>query len=307
MSKTICGIKVDEKYYKEFMERSFKVLDKNVKANVVEIYATSRDYAENAPEYAESAQKVREQIRAEIEGYYAAKDGRKEYKAMKHQNFGGYLGDLKELFLQASKERETLMHAKEKALEKWNEEQKEYRGDSYSYTQAKLNYLEAEKTYKDGIKELERKYQEAVENVREEFENHLNDFYAPNGLKIDKSTVDLLHSGIKLKGKEIDMMISQYTGNPTMLRIISDYCEVNKIKDNRALSYGRTAAGYGHEEKKVFEEVAQMVATVSGVDEHKAFTWVDETNRNKYSEMVDGAVDTLDNYFIRPQTQTEGE
>ena len=45
MSKMICGIVVDEEFYKEFMERDFKILDKTVKANVVEIYATSRDFA----------------------------------------------------------------------------------------------------------------------------------------------------------------------------------------------------------------------------------------------------------------------
>ncbi len=305
MNRTICGIVVDEKFYKEFMERKFTVLDKSVKANVVEIYATSRDYAENEPEIAEAAQKVREQIRAEIQEYYAAKDGRKEYKAMKHQNFGGYLGDLKELFLQASKEREALRQKKEKALEKWEEERKEHQQDSYGYTKAKMEYLEAEQAYKEGIKELERKYAEAVGNVRAEFEAHLNDFYAPNGRRIDKATVDLLHSGIRLKGKEIDAMLPQYIGNPTMLRIISDYCEANKIKENRALSYGRTAAGYGQEEKKVFEEVASMVATVSGIDEGKAITWVNEANRTKYADMVDNAAATMDGYFVRPQVSGE--
>ena len=115
MSKMICGIVVDEEFYKEFMERKFTVLDKSVKANVVEIYATSRDYAENEPEIAEAAQKVREQIRAEIEAYYAAKDGRKEFVKMKHQNFGEYILDLKPIFDKASKRREELLKDKERA------------------------------------------------------------------------------------------------------------------------------------------------------------------------------------------------
>ena len=151
MNKTICGVVVDEEYFKEFMKRNFKVLDKNVKANVVEIYATSRDYAENAPEYTEAAQKVREQIRAEIQSYYAAKDGRKEYKAMKHQNFGGYLGDLKELFLQASKEREVLKQKFDKAGETWKREEVETRGNEYEHTKARMDYMEAEKTYKESV------------------------------------------------------------------------------------------------------------------------------------------------------------
>lgn len=305
MNKMICGVVVDDEFYKEFMKRSFTVLDKNVKANIVEIYATSKDFAENAPEIAEAAQKVREQIRAEIEAFYAARDGRKEYKAMKHQNFGGYLNDLKELFLQASKERETLKQKFDKAGEEWRKEEVETRGKDYEHTRARMDYLEEEKAYKNGVAELAKKYKKAVDDVRAEFENHLNDFYLPNGNRIDTATVALLNSGIKLKAAELDQMLVQFSNNPTMLRILGDYSSKNGLdKESRALAYSHVAKGYGAEEKRIFNRVADFVNSTTGVDEKRFWAW-NEKGRNEGVNMIDSAIAEMDAYFIRPQVAGE--
>ena len=305
MSKMICGIVVDEEFYKEFMERDFKIFDKTVKANVVEIYATSRDFATNAPEYTEAAQKVREQIRTEIQAYYAAKDGRKEYKAMKHQNFGGYLGDLKELFLQASKEREALKQKFDKAEETWKREEVETRGKEYEHTRAHMDFLEAEEAYKNGVLELEKKYKKAVEDVRVEFESHVDDFYAPNGSRIDAATVSLLNSGIKLNAAELDKLLVQFCDNPTMLRVLGDYGYKNGLnKESRAAAYNQTAKGYGAEEKRIFNRIANFVNSTVEADERRFWTW-NEKGRNDSAEMIDGAIAEMDSYFVRPQVSGE--
>ena len=305
MSRMICGIVVDEKYYEEFMKRRFTVLDKEMNATGVHIMATSRDYAENAPEYVEPAQKVREQIRAEIQAYYAAKDGRKEYKAMKHQNFGGYLGDLKELFLQASKEREELKQKFDKAGETWKREETATRGNEYEHTRAHMDFLEAEETYKNGVLELEKKYKKAVEDVRAEFESHLNDFYLPNGNRIDTATVSLLNSGIKLNASELDKLLVQFCDNPTMLRVLGDYSNKNGLnKESRATAYSHTAKGYGAEEKRIFNRVANFVNSTVGVDERRFWTW-NEKGRNDSAEMIDSAIAEMDGYFVRPQVSGE--
>lgn len=305
MNKMICGVVVDDEFYKDFMKRSFAVLDKNVKANIVEIYATSRDYAENAPEIAEAAQKVREQIRAEIESFYAARDGRKEYKAMKHQSFGGYLEDLKKLFLQASKEREALKQKFDKAGEEWRKEEVETRGKDYEHTRARMDYLEAEKAYKNGVVELAKKYEKAVDDIRAEFENHLNDFYLPNGNRIDTATVALLNSGIKLKANELDQMLVQFSNSPTMLRILGDYSSKNGLdKESRALSYSHVAKSYGAEEKRIFNRVADFVNSTTGVDEKRFWAW-NEKGRNEGVNMIDSAIAEMDAYFIRPQVSGE--
>ena len=305
MNKMICGVVVDEKYYEEFMKRRFTVLDKEMNATGIHIMATSRDYAENAPEYVGPAQKVWEQIRAEIEEFYAARDGRKEYKAMKHQNFGGYLEDLKQLFLQASKERDALKQKFDKAGEEWRKEEVETRGKDYEHTRARMDYLEAEKAYKNGVAELAKKYKKAVDDVRAEFENHLNDFYLPNGNRIDAATVALLNSGIKLKANELDQMLVQFSNNPTMLRILGDYSSKNGLdKESRALAYSHVAKGYGVEEKRIFNRVADFVNSTTGVDEKRFWAW-NEKGRNSGVEMIDTAINEIDTYFVRPQVSGE--
>lgn len=305
MSRMICGIVVDEKYYEEFMKRRFVVLDKEMNATGVHIMATSKDYAENAPEYVEPALKVREQIRAEIQAYYAAKDGRKEYKAMKHQNFGGYLGDLKELFLQASKEREALKQKFDKAGETWKREEVETRGNEYEYARAKMEYLEAEKSYKDAVLELEKKYKKAVDDVRAEFESHVDDFYAPNGNRIDVATVSLLNSGIKLNAAELDKLLVQFCDNPTMLRVLGDYSYKNGLnKKSRAAAYNQTAKGYGAEEKRIFNRAAEFVNSTVGLDETRFWAW-SENGRSKSVELFDTCIAEMDGYFVRPQVVGE--
>lgn len=306
MSRKICGITVDDDFYSEYRKRKFKVLDENVNAIIVKEYATAEDIADKYPELAEAAKKVMADIQNEIREYYAAKDGRKEYKAMKHQNFGGYLEDLKKLFLEASRERETLKQKYEKARKTWEREESKNRGNDYERTRAKMAYLEEEKSYKDSIVELEKKYKEAANKVQTEFENHLADFYAPNGLRIDKPTVDLLNSGIKLKTSELDELLAQFYYNPTMLRVLGDYSTKNGLdKKSKALSYSHVAKGYGAEQKRLFNRVIEFVERVYGIEERYSLAWCNEKGRNDGIRMIDGAVAEMDGYFIRPKVVGE--
>ncbi len=299
MGRKILGITVDEEFYKKLMERKFAVLDKNVKANLLEIYATSKDYEENMPELAEAAKKVMADIQKEIRDYYAAKDGRKEFTKMKHDNFGGYLADLKEVFMNASKEREKLMQEKEEAAKKWETASKSR--DEYVRSKGLVDFRDAEKTYREEIKELYAKYKEAVNDVRADFGEHLNDFYAPNALRVDQAVVSLLNSGIKLTGKEVDTLLEQHYNNVTMLRIIGSYVTKNQLEgDVRQLSYIHAAESYGAMEKRQFEGIADIIKRVTDEDELKALSWINEKNRERFSAMVDQAVVDVNNYFIRP-------
>ena len=303
MSRKICGIAVDEKLYNEMMSRKFTVLDKTVNANVVEIYATSADIAENMPELAEAAKEVVEEIQNEIRTYYAAKDGRKEFAKMKHDDFGGYLSDLKEVFMNASKEREKLVQEKEKAYKKWEAASKSR--DEYTRSKGLVDFRDAEKVYKEGINELYTRYKGAVNNIRTDFEAHLNDFYAPNGNRIDKATVDLLNSGIKLKAAEVDKLLVQFCDNPTMLRVLGDYSYKNGLnKESRAAAYNQTAKGYGAEEKRIFNGAAEFVNSTVGLDETRFWAW-SENGRSKSVELFDTCIAEMDGYFVRPQVSGE--
>ena len=309
MSKMICGIVVDEEFYKEFMERDFKILDKTVKANVVEIYATSRDFATNAPEYTKAAQKVREQIRAEIQSYYAAKDGRKEYKAMKHQNFGEYILDLKPIFDKASKRREELLKDKERAEKKWAELGKDKaKVGELQYSKAYTAFLEAQKLYTDRCKELEEETNIEVKTLRNSFHEHLVDFYTPNGARIDNDVVNLLNSGIKLKGEEVDSLIMRNANNPTMLRIIADFTEKAKIKDSSlAISMRSMARAKGMNELKVFDSVAHTINALVAGNDMSAKVWTSDKNRERFCGYADDGAAELDRLIVKPNMQVSGE
>lgn len=299
MSRKICGITVDEKFYNEMMARKFAVLDKTVNANIVEIYATSTEIAEDAPELAEAAKKVVAEIQNEIKTYYAEKEGRSSHVKMKHDDFGGYLSDLKEVFMNASKEREKLVQEKEKAYKKWEAASKSR--DEYTRSKGLVDFRDAEKVYKEGINELYTRYKGAVNNIRTDFEAHLNDFYAPNALRVDQAVVSLLNSGIVLKGEEIDSLMVQHYNNVTMLRIIGSYVKRNHLEaDVKKSVYIRAAESYGDMEKRQFEGIADIIKRVTDEDELKAMSWINEKNRDEFSTMVDNAVADVNSYFIRP-------
>ena len=293
MSRKICGIAVDEKLYNEMMARKFAVLDKTVNANVVQIYATSAEIAEEAPELAEAAKKVVAEIQNEI------KDGRKGYVKMKHDTFGEYLLDLKEVFMNASKEREKLVQEKEKAYKKWETAIRSK--DEYVKSKGVVDFEDAKKAYIEDIQKLYARYKETINNIRTEFEEHLNDFYTPNALRVDSAVVSLLNSGIKLVGKEVDSLLEQHSGNITMLRVIGDYAVKNELdRELKNLSYYHAAKSYGTKEKQQFESIADVIKSVIDEDERKAMSWINEKNRERFSAMVDNAAAEVNRYFIRP-------
>lgn len=299
MSRKICGITVDEAFYNEMMGRKFAVLDKTVNANIVEIYATSTEIAEDAPELAEAAKKVVEEIQNEIKEYYAEKEGRSSHVKMKHEDFGGYLLDLKEVFMNASKEREKLVQKKEEAYKKWEAASKSK--DEYTRSKALVDYRDAEKAYREDIKELYARYKEAVNEISTNFEEHLNDFYAPNALRVDQAVVSLLNSGIVLNAKEAGSLLEQHYNNPTMLRIIGSYVTRNNLEGEVKQSvYSRAAESYGETEKRQFEGIADIIKRVTDEDELKAMSWINEKSRERFSDIVDNAAAEVNCYFIRP-------
>lgn len=322
MNKMVCGVVVDEKKYREVHSKSYLISGMNCSFDLLEFGVAVLNGTESARGFAtdtvfcENCKRIYDKTKAELISYNKAKglDGngkainnitKGDYEIMKHENFGGYLQDLKELFLRASREREALKQKFDKAGEEWRKEEVETRGKDYEHTRARMDYLEAEKAYKNGVAELAKKYKKAVDDVRAEFENHLNDFYLPNGNRIDTATVALLNSGIKLKAAELDQMLVQFSNNPTMLRVLGDYSNKNGLdKESRALAYSQVAKGYGAEEKRIFNRVADFVNSTTGVDEKCFWAW-NEKGRNSGVEMIDGAIAEMDAYFIRPQVSGE--
>ena len=305
MNKLVCGVVVDEALYDKYnldketgMRRKYMLCGQERSLDAIEFYAGSADYAKESPELVEEAKRIVGEIRKEIKDYYAAKDGRKEYVAMKHDTFDGYLKDLQEIHAKAAPERRALKEKMDAAQNRWEDDQREFKGDEHYLAREKVRYLDAREEYKGNVMELQRRTKEEIQAVQAEYEKHVTDFYSANGNRLDEAAVRLLNSGIKLTDTEIDGMVSQNIGNPTMLRLVSDHCEKMGIENQNARVYGSLARKAGVDEREAFKVIADMVEKAVSDNEVTADIW--SKPESHFQRLSDQQIDAMDGFFVRP-------
>ena len=306
MDNFVCGLKVDDKLYQEYQSRKYKIEGKETALRGVEIMAASKEYQMYFPEIAKEAKQIVEQIKNEITQYYSSKDGRKEYAAMKHDTFGEYLKDLQEIHSKAAADRTRLKEKWDAAQKRWQDARSDSKSDEHHLTHEKAKYLDAQEEYKNSVRALQMRTQDEVEAVRNEFDKHVSDFYTANGNRIDDGTIRLLNSGIKLTDAEIESMVSQNRNNPTMLRLMSDYCEKAGIDNQSANFYGSLARKNGEKEKEAFRTVAEMIEKAVSEDEITSKIW--SRPESHFKRLSDEQINTVNNLNIRPDAlEASGE
>ena len=155
----------------------------------------------------------------------------------------------------------------EASLMKRDEQNEELKKHT-EYTKDHMNEL-----YSDIIQVFNEETQEACDQVkavvaeqREAFQTVVKGFYRSDGKMIDSDDTILLNSGMRLQDEEICDMVMKHIDNVTMLRLIMNYCGVNKLIDlttdvkNRAsdlpaetLAIFRKVLFFGSNEEKIFE------------------------------------------------------
>ena len=303
----LCGVCVDEKVYNDFALKEYDVphdfKDGERSLLNIEQMAKMSDYKKHYPEFAKACQKIVEQAAREIKNFYAAKDGRREYKVMRHDDFTGYIKDLQEIHKKAAAERQRIQSEYDKAAEAWREAQKDATLSDYGRTAAKMKWLEAEQAYKDSVEALKCTTNEDIANIRKEFDEHIEDFYSANGNRLDDGTVRLLNSGIKLSDKEIDRLVNQNKGNPTMLRLVHDYCQSKKIENKQARIYGYTAMAAGSHENRIFNQVVDMVSRVLTTEDAIAKVWGKENSH--FERLSNDAIQSMAALEVKPEASGE--
>ena len=313
-NKILCGVVVDEKDYNEFALKKYdvpgarevnpyKFEDGKLSLHQIELFAGMSDYKKHYPEFAKECAKIVEQAKREIGNYYAARDGRREYKVMRHNNFEDYLKDLQEIHKSASGERMELQQKLNKAKAAWNEVQQDATLTEYGKTEAKMAWLEAEKEYKEAVAELQKRTKEDIAAIRGEFEEHIEDFFSANGDRMDDGVIRLLNSGMKLTNNEVDRLVSQNVSNPTMLRLISDHCEKNKIDNQAARIYGTRAKAAGSHETNIFNQVAVMIEKATSKDDLSADVW--GINKGHFERLSNEAIGNMSAMAVKPGTSEE--
>lgn len=311
MNMILCGVVCDEKFYNEYKEKRFKV-DHDFKSDAPErrledicFFARCDDYKRYYPKFYEECKKIVAREKKNIEAYYAAKDGRKGYKAMRYDNFQDYLKDLQKVHKAAADERADMKKKFDKAAAEWKEAQRDATLSDYGKTSAKMQYLEAEKQYKDFIADLQTRTKADIKDIREAFEEHIDDFYSANGDRMDEGVIRLLNSGLKLTDGEIDRLVGQNVSNPTMLRLIDDHCQKNKMDNKAARIYGTRARAAGSHEKRLFEQIVEMVDRVTGYDEVIASAWGSE--KGHFERLSNEIIDNMSKLAVKPETGEQSE
>ena len=151
---------------------------------------------------------------------------------MKHKDFSGYMRDVQKIEADMRPRAEKIRSTVEDARSKWEKVYNDRHASEVSKASWKAEYLQAEENFKKGIADLESEAGKAFDNVREQLQEHLNDFYDPNGSRIDDTTVKLLGIGFPFKKNEFDRLAARYTDNPTMLRILIQYAEKNGLRSD---------------------------------------------------------------------------
>ena len=295
----LLGIAVDDDVYAEYKEKRYAVNHSGktdmIPLKTIELVANSKDYAA-MPEYQKACREVAQTVKTELQNLYRKKAGRREI--MKHDDFTGYIKDLQDVYKTAAQKRENLRTAHEKAVEEWNAANRDSSLSEYARTSAKMKYLEAEETYKDAVKNLQSETNEDVSTIRHEFEKHIDSFYAADGSRLDDDTTRLLNSGLVLRKDETERISSRYLDNPTMIRLVEDYCNKHKITSDLIRTCGFSARSAGKKERKIFDDLAKLIDNAVSSNEVTAKIWGSESGH--FERMAVEAIAGLQQIMVRP-------
>ena len=295
MNRILAGIVVDEELYEKLVARRYDIAPdwKDVPLETVEIAADSKDYAKY-PEWQKKCREIVEQVKAEIKKYYSAKDDGKEYEIMKHQDFTGYVEDLRKIQEDMGNKAQSLRGTVEKARETWKRVANDRGASEVSKVSWKAEYLKAEESFKTAIANLYTEMNGELDKVQEQLQEHLDDFYGPNGSRIDDTTMKLLDAGFPFNEAEFDRLISGYTDNPTMLRMLAQYAENNNLRSELVSVLERYANQRGRKELEYFKSIREL-AVLAIRDKG-----VIPSYQARFDEMAEKAIASLQALPVRP-------
>ena len=298
MNRILLGIVIGGELYEKLTARRYDIAPdwKDVPLETVEIAADSKDYAKY-PEWQKKCREIVEQVKAEIKKYYSAKDGRKECKIMKHQDFTGYVDDLRKIQGDMGNKAQNLRGTVEKARNDWKRVTNDKSISELGRAEWKASYLRAEEDFKTAIADLHTEMNEALDKVQEQLQEHLDDFYGPNGSRIDDTTMKLLDAGFPFNEAEFDRLISGYTDNPTMHRILEQYAGAHELRSQMIVTLSYYAKQHGRKEMDYFKglrELALMAIRDKGVI---------PSYQERFNEMVEKAMASLQDLPVRPKAE----
>lgn len=297
MSKNLLGIEVDDAVYENYNNKTYVVKnnpngEKALSLRVIMIYANSKEYQEHFPEFSNECNKIVAEVKNEI-------GGKLYYLVQKHDKFSEYIVDLKAVQKQCAEKRRTLEKELDEARQEFADVEEGNSLNEYQNTEAKLKFLKVKQDYDNALDELTKSTIEQMNKIENEFNVHLSDFYTANGSHMDENIVRLLNSGLKLESDEVTTIVKQNVNNPTMLRLIDQYCTTNKIDSSSARTYGNMAKSAGKNEKRIFKEAASVIEYMLSRDKNRSFWW-DESSTARNEQLMEQCIVAMDSLLVKP-------
>ena len=295
MNRMLTGIVVDPELYEKLTARRYDIAPdwRNVPLKTVLMAAESKDF-EKVPEWQAKCREIAGQIKEEIKNYYSAKDGRKEYKTMKHRDFTGYVDDLRKIQEDMGKKAQSLRGTVEKARNDWKRVTNDKSISELGRAEWKATYLRAEEDFKRGIADLHTEMNEALDRVQEQLQEHLDDFYGPNGSRVDDTTMKLLNAEFPFNEAEFDRLAGRYTDNPTMLRILDQYAGAHELRSQMVVTLSYYAKQRGRKELEYFKSIREL-AVLAIRDKG-----VIPSYQARFDDMVEKTIASLKALPVRP-------
>ena len=289
VKQLLLGIEVDQEVYDQYTQKLYEIPELGeLTLRTVELYAESHEIKEKYPAAAAACKDVVEQIRSAITGEAPHDPAR--------VGFSGYIDALHAIYKKATASRADLRQAMDKAEAAWKDAKRI--GGERDLARAKADYLDAQEDYKNKIADLYESTEKEVDELREQLEKDLKDFYAPSGDRIDESTQKLLSSGVGLRQSELAELFEKNLHNVTMLRLLGDYCRNHKVDFPRARVLFSLALSDGKNELDIFNRIAKVLLLAVGQNETSAKVWSPENGH--FDKWVTEAKNELENFHVKP-------
>ena len=213
-----------------------------------------------------------------------------------YNNFKGHIKGLQEIHSTYSPKRIALG-------KKIAEEESAYKRslssiDEVQKAEALVRWDRYRKVYYEIVEELREVAEAEIAKQREALEDDLKEFYAPKADEVDEDITKLLNSGIQLTSEEIEGYVDANMHNPTMLRMLSDYCEKQGIGCKKAKELGELAKDGGKQELEIFDRVANKVRLAMSDAKANADVW--GADEKFFSEEAEKAISELDALSVKP-------
>lgn len=289
VKQNLLGVEVDQGVYDDYMLKLYDIPGLGeLTLRTVELYAGSSEIQEKYPEAAAACRDVVERIREAVTGKAPEPD---------HVVFSAYIDDLYGLYKTAAAARGKLRNDMQAAEAKWKEAVSLHHPES-NIARAKADFLDKQAAYNDDVEKLYVETQASIGEIRDQFMKDVDAFYAVSGDRIDESVKRLLDSGVQLREAEIADLFEKNTNNPTMLRLLGEYCKNHNITFPKAVQLFSLALSDGRNELDVFNRVADPLLLAVGHSESSVTVWAPESGLfNKY---VTEAKNELNNFYVRP-------